>query len=79
MDDESAEQQYREVMSSSLPPDKVFEQQWAVTLLDQVVARLREEFVAAGKGAFFEELQALLVALNSADRLGNRRQPNTLG
>jgi RNA polymerase sigma-70 factor (ECF subfamily) len=60
LDDESAEQHYRQVSTSDLSPDKVFEQQWAVTLLDQVVARLREEFVAEGKGPLFEELKLFL-------------------
>ena len=60
LNDETAEQQYQQVMSSDLPPDKVFKQQWAVTVLEQVVARLREEFVAAGKGPLFEELKIFL-------------------
>ena len=67
LDDDSAEQQYRQVASSALPPEKVFEQQWAMTLLDQTVARLRQEFVAAGKGALFDELK---ISLTGEKRTG---------
>lgn len=40
--------------------EKSFERQWAMTLLEQVVERLRNEFVAAEKGALFVELKVFL-------------------
>jgi RNA polymerase sigma factor (sigma-70 family) len=42
-------------------PDALFERQWAVTLLDQVMNRLREEYVASGRGSLFEHLEACLI------------------
>jgi len=60
MDDDSAEKTYTRVSAPGLSPEKLFEQQWAMTLLDQVLARLREEFTVAGKGALFEELKMFL-------------------
>ena len=59
-DAESAEQQYLRVPASNLSPEQLFEQQWATTLLAQTLDRLREEFVAAGKGAMFAELKIFL-------------------
>jgi RNA polymerase sigma-70 factor (ECF subfamily) len=59
-DAESAEQQYIQVPASNLSPEQLFEQQWAVTLLDQTLARLDEEFVASGKGALFGDLKIFL-------------------
>jgi len=41
--------------------EKTFERRWALALLDQVLARLGQEFADAGKGELFEGLQAFLV------------------
>ncbi len=60
LDDGSAETQFLQVPSADLPPEKLFEQQWALTLLDQVVTRLRQEQVAAGKGELFDQLKIFL-------------------
>jgi RNA polymerase sigma-70 factor (ECF subfamily) len=42
-------------------PDRVFDQQWALALLDRVFTRLREEHHADGKSRQFECLQGFLV------------------
>jgi RNA polymerase sigma-70 factor (ECF subfamily) len=46
----------------SLAADETFDQQWALTLLDLTVNRLREEFAVAGKAADFEALKNCLMA-----------------
>jgi DNA-directed RNA polymerase specialized sigma24 family protein len=45
---------------AGVAPEKVFEREWALALLDQALHCLREEFVAAGKGAHFERLKCFL-------------------
>jgi DNA-directed RNA polymerase specialized sigma24 family protein len=60
LDDGSAETQFLQVPSADLPPEKLFEQQWALTLLAQVVSRLREEQMAAGKAELFDQLKIFL-------------------
>ena len=60
INDETAEQPYLQVAASDLPPEKIFERQWAMTLLAQALARLRDEFVASGKSALFEEIKVFL-------------------
>lgn len=40
--------------------DKVFERRWALTLLDQVLRRLRHEYVESGKQTLFEQLKHTL-------------------
>ena len=60
INDDSAEQPFLQVMASNLSPEQLFEQQWAITLLEQVVAKLREEFVTAGKATLFDELKIFL-------------------
>ena len=52
--------------SSALAPDETFDQQWALTLLNRTVERLRAEFVAAGKPADFDVLKDCLMAARGA-------------
>lgn len=40
--------------------DKAFERRWALTLLDQVLRRLRQEYLDAGKEALFDQLKQTL-------------------
>ena len=60
LDETAAEQQYLQVSTSNLSPEKLYEQQWATTLLEQVLVQLREEFVGACKEALFDELKVFL-------------------
>jgi RNA polymerase sigma-70 factor (ECF subfamily) len=46
--------------AGDLPPDKAFERQWALTVLEQVLARLRQEFVQSGKEPLFATLKPFL-------------------
>jgi RNA polymerase sigma factor (sigma-70 family) len=43
-------------------PDQVFDREWAVTLLDLTLARLRSEFATAGRASDFEILKSSLLA-----------------
>jgi len=49
-------------------PEQSFDRQWAMTLLEQVVTRLREEFQATGKAAVFDELKVFLTGDKEAGR-----------
>src|SRR4051794_37449458 len=49
-----AESRYAADESSMVPSDETFDRQWAMTLLDLTVGRLRAEFTAAGKPADFD-------------------------
>jgi RNA polymerase sigma-70 factor (ECF subfamily) len=60
-----AESRYA-VDTSSLAADESFDQQWALTLLDLTVGRLREEFAAAGRAGDFEALKSCLMAERGA-------------
>jgi DNA-directed RNA polymerase specialized sigma24 family protein len=60
LDDEATEMRYQQVASAALPAVKFFEQQWAMTLLDQTISRLQGEFSKAGKDALFNELKFFL-------------------
>jgi RNA polymerase sigma-70 factor (ECF subfamily) len=56
----AGEQRYRLEPTDEATPETIYERRWALTLLDQVLARLRDEFLAAGKGVFFERLKVYL-------------------
>jgi RNA polymerase sigma factor (sigma-70 family) len=43
-----------------LTADRIYERRWALTLLDQVFARLGEEYRKAGNAALFDQLKQLL-------------------
>ena len=44
----------------NLTPERLYEKRWALTLLDLVLSRLREEFHAAGKLELFDTLKQFL-------------------
>jgi RNA polymerase sigma factor (sigma-70 family) len=43
--------------ADTLTVDKIYERRWAMTVLDQVLARLGDEYRAAGKTPLFDQLQ----------------------
>ena len=51
---ESADHRFRTEGDGGESPDRAFDREWALALLERVVGRLREECVAAGKEALFE-------------------------
>jgi RNA polymerase sigma-70 factor (ECF subfamily) len=61
LDAHEAEQRYRLEPADERSPEKMFEHRWAMTLLDQVLARLGKEFTEAGKRELFERLRTFLV------------------
>src|SRR5262245_38656247 len=44
----------------TLPADQIYERHWALSVLDQVLARLRDEYRAAGNVQLFDRLQKSL-------------------
>ena len=48
--------------------EKIYERRWALTLLDRVLRRLREEFVRAGKEKLFEQLKPTLTEASRSVR-----------
>ena len=61
LDDDTAEDRYLREPSHDATPEKLFEQSWALMVLETVVQQLRKEYTAAGKGQLFETLQGQLV------------------
>jgi RNA polymerase sigma-70 factor (ECF subfamily) len=60
LDPELVETRYQEEASVEMAADLAFDRHWAVTLLDQALARVRDEHQQQGKGAEFEVFRQFL-------------------
>jgi DNA-directed RNA polymerase specialized sigma24 family protein len=60
INDETAESRYLNEPSTNLSPERIFDQRWALALLERVLGRLRNEFADAGKAQLFESLKVFL-------------------
>jgi RNA polymerase sigma factor (sigma-70 family) len=70
LDEQKTEDRYLAQAVDEMTPEKAFERQWAFTLLDQVVARLKAEFSAAGKAKLFSELKTVVSGQGSDETYG---------
>jgi RNA polymerase sigma-70 factor (ECF subfamily) len=60
LDDQDVEACYLAQPAEALDPARHFELRWALTVLDRVTQRLRQEFLQLGRGELFDALQAHL-------------------
>ncbi|MEN6557833.1 MAG: sigma-70 family RNA polymerase sigma factor [Thermoguttaceae bacterium] len=54
------ENRYGRELADTRTPERIFEQQWALTMLSQVLTRLQTEMAARGKAALFDALKGHL-------------------
>jgi RNA polymerase sigma-70 factor (ECF subfamily) len=66
IDAESAETSIGFEPADTVTAEKVFERRWALTLLDQVLKRLRQEYVSDGKEEAFNQLKQTLTEASRA-------------
>lgn len=62
----AAEQRYDLEPATHAAPDKLFEKQWALTLLSEVISRLEREYHSAGKAGLFTALKHTLIGLRDS-------------
>ncbi len=62
LDPQQADSQFLSAASPDLPPDRAFDREWAVALLERVVVRLRAECVAEGRAEQFDRLKVFLTS-----------------
>jgi len=60
IDSNAAEDRYAAGAPDEFNPDAEYEMRWAVTLVEQVLTALRQEFNAADKAQLFEELRSFI-------------------
>ena len=77
LDFAAAEHRYGKEPAHGLTPEKLFARRWALTLLDQVLARMRDDFVARGKAGLFDSLRVCL--LGDKDMVPAGHTVNDLG
>ena len=61
LDWEGADTHYRIEPADALSPDKLYDRAWAMTMLERVIAGLREENAVEGKTKLFEVLKPFLM------------------
>jgi RNA polymerase sigma-70 factor (ECF subfamily) len=66
LDTAIAEAMHAEISDDTLSPEKLFDQRWAITVLEEVHQRLRQEHEREGKAAQFEALRFSLMGERSA-------------
>ena len=66
IDPELAESRFVAGPAHELQPDLLFDRQWAVTLLDHTMTRLRDEYISTGRAKLFELLRGCLAKDESA-------------
>jgi len=66
LDWQNADTRYQVDPADNLSPDKLYDRAWAVTLLERVIARLRDESAADGRSKLFEQLKPFLMVGKSA-------------
>ena len=67
LDFPAGESRYSLEPVDTLTAERVFEQQWAITLLARVLEQLKDECTAKGKGEHFEQLKPFLSGTKSAE------------
>jgi DNA-directed RNA polymerase specialized sigma24 family protein len=70
LDAADAEGRYRAEPAGGLTPEQLFERRWALALLREVMARLRADYEAKGKGRLFDRLRGFLVGEKGAGYRG---------
>ncbi len=60
LDFNSADERYNREPAHECTPERLFERRWALTLLDQVLARLRQESVETAREKMFDQLKVFL-------------------
>jgi RNA polymerase sigma-70 factor (ECF subfamily) len=70
IDFRDAEARYGNEPAHDLTAEKLYARRWALTLLDQVLGRLRETFVRSGRGPLFERLRIFLLGEKQETRYG---------
>ena len=78
LDMKLAEDRYRLAPLDFLTADKIFDARWAMTLLDEAMARLREEYAAQGRTSTFETLKPFIDPINSKAALSYEQVADAL-
>jgi len=71
------EDRYQREPAHDETPERIFERRWALTVVDRVVEKLRDEFVRHGRPEHFERLKVFLLGQSDAPYAELAREMNT--
>ena len=74
---DSGEDRYLREPGHDETPERIFERRWALSVLDRVMERLRNEFVQHGRSEHFERLKLFLLGQSDAPYAALAREMNT--
>lgn len=66
LDARTAESRYHLEPADPMTADRLYERQWALTLLDEVLKHVRDDYEEEGKGALFDALKSTLTGDKNA-------------
>lgn len=67
LNDDEAESWYTEPAAADLTPETAYDKRWAMRLMDCALGRVRDDYMATGRGALFTALSPFLAADSGAD------------
>jgi RNA polymerase sigma-70 factor (ECF subfamily) len=73
----SGEERYQREPAHDETPERIFERRWALSVLDRVVVKLRQEFILHGRVEHFERLKVFLLGQTDAPYAALAREMNT--
>jgi len=73
----SGEERYQREPAHDETPERIFERRWALSVLDRVVEKLRDEFVQHGRPEHFQRLKVFLLGHSDAPYAALAREMNT--
>src|SRR6202051_168992 len=73
----SGEDRYQREPAHDETPERIFERRWALSVLDRVVEKLRNEFLHHGRQEHFERLKVFLLGQSDAPYAALARETNT--
>jgi RNA polymerase sigma-70 factor (ECF subfamily) len=62
LDGDAAERRYQIEPADDMSADRIFERRWALTLIEQTMARLRREYAEASRAKEFDQLKGFLTS-----------------
>ena len=73
----SGEERYQREPADDETPERIFERRWALSVLDQAIEKLHNEFVLHGRPEHFERLKVFLLGQSDAPYVSLAREMNT--
>lgn len=75
IDDNAAEQSYRQQPAEQIAPDSLYDKLWAITVLERAIERLGGDYAATGRRALFDQLSPMLLTAGTGESYREAARP----